>query len=50
MPFDTETMEPGEPPWRAVKEWIADEDPDLDRFNRPRESPSATGRILVLDA
>ena len=23
-PFDIETMEPIEPPWQAVKEWIAD--------------------------
>ncbi len=38
-PFDIETMEPVEPPWRAVKEWITDEDPDLDWFNRPRKPP-----------
>jgi len=25
-----------EPPWQAVKEWIADDEPDLDWFNRPR--------------
>jgi hypothetical protein len=35
-PFDIETMEPIEPPWQAIKEWIPDEEPDLDWFNRPR--------------
>jgi hypothetical protein len=25
-----------EPPWQAIKEWIPDEEPDLDWFNRPR--------------
>ena len=29
-------MEPIEPPWQAIKEWIPDEEPDLDWFNRPR--------------
>ena len=35
-PFDIETMEPIEPPWQAIKEWIPDDEPDLDWFNRPR--------------
>jgi hypothetical protein len=35
-PFDIHTMEPIEPPWQAIKEWIPDEEPDLDWFNRPR--------------
>ena len=35
-PFDIETMKPIEPPWQAIKEWIADDEPDLDWFNRPR--------------
>ena len=35
-PFDIETMEPIEPPWLAIKEWIPDDEPDLDWFNRPR--------------
>jgi hypothetical protein len=35
-PFDIETMEPIEPPWQAIKEWILDDEPDLDWFNRPR--------------
>ena len=35
-PFDIETMEPIEPPWQALKEWIPDDEPDLDWFNRPR--------------
>jgi hypothetical protein len=29
-------MEPIEPPWQAIKEWIPDEEPDLDWFKRPR--------------
>ena len=29
-------MEPIEPPWQAIKEWIPDEEPDLDWFNCPR--------------
>ncbi len=32
-------MERIEPPWRAIREWIPDEDPDLDWFNRPRKAP-----------
>jgi hypothetical protein len=35
-PFDIDTMEPIEPPWQAIKEWIPDDEPDLDWFNRPR--------------
>ena len=37
-PFDIDTMEPIEPPWQAIKEWIPDDEPDLDWFNRPRGS------------
>jgi hypothetical protein len=29
-------MKPIEPPWQAIKEWIPDDEPDLDWFNRPR--------------
>jgi hypothetical protein len=29
-------MEPIEPPWQAIKEWIPDDEPDLDWYNRPR--------------
>jgi hypothetical protein len=29
-------MEPIEPPWQAIKEWIPDYEPDFDWFNRPR--------------
>ncbi len=32
-------MEPIEPPWQAIKEWIPDDEPDLDWFNRP-QNPS----------
>jgi hypothetical protein len=32
-------MEPIEPPWQAIKEWIPDEEPDLDWFNRPIKFP-----------
>ena len=35
-PFDIDTMESIEPPWQAIKEWIPDDEPDLDWFNRPR--------------
>ena len=35
-PYDIETMEPIEPPWQAVREWIPDDDPDLTWFNQPR--------------
>lgn len=35
-PFDIETMESIEPPWQAVKEWIPDDEPGLDRIYRPR--------------
>ncbi len=35
-----QTMEPIEPPWQAIKEWIPDEEPDLDWFNRPRNPPN----------
>lgn len=31
-----DTMEPIEPPWLAIKEGIAGDQPDLDWFNRPR--------------
>jgi hypothetical protein len=29
-------IEPIEPPWLAIKEWIPDDEPDLNWFNRPR--------------
>jgi hypothetical protein len=35
-PFDIETLRRIEPPWRAIKEWIPDVEPDLDWFNRMR--------------
>ncbi len=33
-PFDIESLQRIEPPWRAIKEWIPDEEPNLDWFNR----------------
>ena len=30
-------MEPVEPPWQAIKEWIPDDEPDLTWFNQPRK-------------
>ena len=39
-PFDIETFEPIEPPWQAIKEWIPDDEPNLDWFNQPRKQPS----------
>ena len=35
-PFDIENLQRIEPPWRAIKEWIPDEEPNLNWFNRPR--------------
>ena len=39
------TKVPLEPPWQAIKEWIPDDELDLDWFNRPRNSsdPDAGG-------
>ena len=34
-------MEPIEPPWLAVKEWIADDEPDLNWFNEERNTTGA---------
>jgi len=34
-PFDIESLEP---PWRAFREWIPDEEPDLDWFKESIES------------
>ncbi|NWK56940.1 hypothetical protein HW115_15055 [Verrucomicrobiaceae bacterium N1E253] len=36
-PFDIETMEPIEPPWQAIKEWIPDDEPNLTWFNQERK-------------
>lgn len=36
VPGKYEIMEPVEPPWHAIKEWIPDDEPDLDWFNGPR--------------
>lgn len=36
LPFDIESLRRIELAWRAIKEWIPDEKPDLDWFNRPR--------------
>lgn len=30
-------MEPIEPSWQAIKEWIPDDDPDLNWFNQERD-------------
>ncbi|MEJ6644600.1 MAG: hypothetical protein QNL33_15225 [Akkermansiaceae bacterium] len=40
-PFDIETMEPIEPPWQAIKEWIPDDNPDLNWFNQERDHAGA---------
>jgi hypothetical protein len=32
--------EPIEPPSQAIKEWIPDDEPNLDWFNRPRNPPN----------
>lgn len=33
------TMEPIEPPWQAIKEWIPNSGPDLNWFDQARTSP-----------
>ncbi|CAN5323397.1 hypothetical protein BH23VER1_BH23VER1_13660 [soil metagenome] len=33
-------MEPIEPPWQAINEWIPDDEPNLDWFNRPQNPPN----------
>ena len=39
-----QTMEPVEPPWQAIKEWVPDDEPGLDWFNRPRDpTPTEEG-------
>jgi hypothetical protein len=35
-PFDIENLQRIVPPWRAIKEWIPDEEPNLDWFNCSR--------------
>ena len=35
-PFDIENLQRIEPPWRAIKEWIPDDEPHLDWFNCSR--------------
>ena len=34
-------MEPIEPPWQAIKEWIPDDDPGLNWFNQERDLTGA---------
>ena len=34
-------MEPIEPPWQAIKEWIPDDNPDLNWFNQERDHAGA---------
>jgi hypothetical protein len=36
-----QTMEPIEPPWVAIKEWIPDDEPDLNWFNQERDPTGA---------
>ena len=33
-------MEPVEPPWQAIKEWIPDDDPDLNWSNQEHQPTS----------
>ena len=40
-PFDIDTIEKIEPPWQAIKEWIPDDDPDLNWFNQERDPTGA---------
>jgi hypothetical protein len=45
-PFDIHTMEPIEPPWQAIKEWIPDEEPDLDGVQPSPESFKSRSRRI----
>ena len=37
-PFDIENLQRIVPPWRAIKEWIPDDEPNLNWFNQPRNA------------
>ena len=37
-PFDIKSLQRIEPPWRAIKEWIPDDEPNLNWFNQPRNA------------
>jgi hypothetical protein len=39
--FDIDTMEPVKPPWQAIKEWIPDDDPNLNWFDQERDPTGA---------
>jgi hypothetical protein len=45
-PLHQQTMEPIEPPWQAVKEWIPDDEPDLNCFKQA-QAPIRVGVRLV---
>ncbi len=57
-PFDIDTFEPIEPPWQAIREWIADDNSETgaDLSNQHAESGKPVeirredGSILVLDS
>jgi hypothetical protein len=36
-----EPIEPIEPPWQAIKEWIPDDEPELNWFNQERDLTGA---------
>jgi hypothetical protein len=40
-PYDIDTMESIEPPWQAIKEWIPDDEPNLNWFNQERDTTGA---------
>jgi hypothetical protein len=58
QPLDIETLEPIEPPWQAIREWIPDDDadPSGDLFDQtpvrstPVEIRRQDGSILALDS
>ncbi|MCX6875631.1 MAG: hypothetical protein NTW21_17760 [Verrucomicrobia bacterium] len=55
-PLDIETFEPIDPPWRAIQEWLPDDEPPdrWDQHPHPAWQPVAIPldgeRTLVLDA
>jgi hypothetical protein len=41
LPFNIEILRRVEPPWRALREWIPDDEPVLNRFNQERDPTGA---------
>lgn len=48
-PFDIESLQRIEPPWRAIKEWIPDDEPNLNWFNQPRNARAHSQEFEDID-